>query len=778
MANLLYTWELGGELGHISQALPLALAAKARGHEITLALKDVSRAESVLQGYDISYLQAPVWLPQVEGIPHPPTNYTEILFQHGYLDTNGLLGIIMAWRALYAISKPALVIADHAPTALLAAHSMGIPRTMLGTGFYSPPRTSPLPSMRPWLNIPQQRLVDGEQAVLKAINQALTTLVAPPLQRIADLFPTPENEFMLSFAELDHYPNRQSTKYLGAALSLASGVKPVWPDGNGKKLFAYLKPQYTHIEKVLEQLAHSGARVLVYAGNLPETTLSRYASARLKFSSVPFDIVSASQQCDAAICHAGHGTVSAFLLAGKPLLLLPMQLEQFLLSRRVVDFGAGLLIDQYVFDKDSVGKLQQLLTNKTLKKHARTFAEKYQSINQKDLLSEIILRCESIISQQTSPMLSPKNLPGLQATVPAPNLQTETKLEITMENNSNELFQQVLRLSDEPFTYFDERTVHCLLTDHPDRYFKYVRKTLVEIADGVTLMELPPKQIFTDPETKADFRIMPCVVRNKEGARKTVKLVGTNTLQKVVPDQITVGKAFAIHPTENFVSHIFEACLLSSARTGICAALAVDLLSESRCKVTIIGAGRVGYYAGLYISTLDGVEKVIYSDTDMNRAKVAATVLSQNMPGVHCHALPMEKLDDTDVLVIATTSMKHLYSPENFSTQLVVSLGADTDTQHELDPRWAALADIFVDSKDSARYGDLLSWQELGTITVEDLTDLFSLIKKTSPLPRRFPRIFISTGTALFDNLTIGYLLERTADQSTQPAVAKKRAIS
>lgn len=404
MANLLYTWELGGELGHISQALSLALAARARGHELILALRDVSRAESVLEGHGVTYLQAPVWLPHVEGIPRPPVNYTEMLFQIGYLDTNGLLGIIKAWRALYTLTKPALVIADHAPTALLAALSMGIPRTMRSTGFFSPPRTSPFPSMRPWLNIPHQRLADGEHAVLQKINQALSKLGTAPLQRIADLFPAPEEEFMLSFAELDHYSSRENTEYLGTTLSIASGVTPVWPDGSGKKLFAYLKPHYAHIEKALEQLANSGARVLIYAGALPQATISRYESTRLKFSKAPFDIVTASKQCDAAVCHAGHGTVSAMLLAGKPVLLLPMQLEQFLLGRRVVDLGAGLLIDQNIFDKDSIGKLRQLLENERLYERARAFAEKYQTVSQQGILEKMLLRCESLIAQHNRPI--------------------------------------------------------------------------------------------------------------------------------------------------------------------------------------------------------------------------------------------------------------------------------------------------------------------------------------------------------------------------------------
>lgn len=397
MAVFLYAWELGGELGHISKALPLALAAKARGHDIILALKDVSQAESMLAGHGITYLQAPLWLPRVKGITHSPFNYTEMLFQHGYLDACGLLSILKAWRALYALVNPALVIADHAPTALLAALSMDMPRTMYNTGFYSPPRAAPLPSMRPWLTPSPQRLAEQEQRVLKIINWALNELKTPPLQRIADLFPQPEQEIMVSFAELDHYPDRKNTAYLGVPLSPFIGITPQWPEGRGKKLFAYLNPQYAHFDKVLKLLADSDERVLIYAGRLPKAALARYETPRLQVSDKPFNIGAVSKECDVAICHAGHGTVSAMLLAGKPLLLLPMHLEQFLLSQRVLDLRAGLLINQYNYDEDSTGKLQQLVENELFQRCARKFAEKYQGKNQQDILESIINRCESFI---------------------------------------------------------------------------------------------------------------------------------------------------------------------------------------------------------------------------------------------------------------------------------------------------------------------------------------------------------------------------------------------
>lgn len=321
--------------------------------------------------------------------------------------------------------------------------------------------------------------------------------------------------------------------------------------------------------------------------------------------------------------------------------------------------------------------------------------------------------------------------------------------------------ERVLRISPEPCAYLDERTVHGLLTDNPLEYYGFVRSELTDIAAGRALLELPPKQIFSDPDSAGDFRVMPCVVRSASGARKTVKLVGTNVLQNVVPGQITVGKVCVIHPLENFVSHIFEACLLSSARTGICAALAVDLLAGVRNRVMVIGAGRVGYYAALYTAALGGVSEILLADIDPGRAAQAADLLSLQFPGMRFKAAACDEVSETDVLILATTSEQPVCSPSLSGARLIISTGADTDFQSELDSSWAGMADLFVDTHDSARFGDLAAWKKAGLISGDELTDLFSVLNSGAPASSGRPRIFISTGSALFDNLTVGYLLHR-----------------
>ncbi len=331
-----------------------------------------------------------------------------------------------------------------------------------------------------------------------------------------------------------------------------------------------------------------------------------------------------------------------------------------------------------------------------------------------------------------------------------------------MLNVDDELQKKVLRVSQEPYIYLDELRVHRLLTDNPMEYYRFMQGELADIAAGRAELELPPKQVFSDPGCSSDFRVMPCIVRRPDSARKTVKLVGTNTLQQLVPDQITVGKAFVLHPEENFVSHILEACLLSSARTGLCAAIAIDLLSRGRNNIVIIGAGRVGYYAAFYAAQLGEVGSISIIDNDHDRAVNMAALLSQQIPAVRFTALgDYQQARDADVLVLATTSTEPICSPHDTNANLTISLGADTDYQRELDPAWATVADIFVDTLDCARFGDLNSWREAGLIDTSRLTDLFQLLRDGVADGSNRPRVFVSTGSALFDNLSIGYLLTK-----------------
>ncbi len=91
---------------------------------------------------------------------------------------------------------------------------------------------------------------------------------------------------------------------------------------------------------------------------------------------------------------------------------------------------------------------------------------------------------------------------------------------------------------------------------------------------------------------------------------------------------------------------------------------------------------------------------------------------------------------------------------------MVVSLGADATSQRELADAWAGRARLWVDSADAVNYGDLLAWRRRGLIDGAPPPDLLALLADPpAPAAPGQQRLFISTGCALYDNLTAAYLL-------------------
>jgi UDP:flavonoid glycosyltransferase YjiC (YdhE family) len=389
--KVFYAWEIGEDLGHITQFLPLALELRRRGHDVVTALRELPRAENIIGRHGITMLQAPMWQGDLLDPPQP-LSYAEILFFFGYIDASRLIAMIKAWIGLISLIEPDIIIADHAPTALVAARVLGMPRTTMGPGFFLPPATAPLPNMRPWLNVSPERLILSDQRVLSTINVVLDTLSAQPLERLSDIFDCSKH-FLTTFPELDPYRSRSPMQYYGPILGPAEGAVPEWPQGRGPKVFAYLKPHYQELEEVFDTLAAFECRSAAFIGGLP----TQIQNKTISISHRPYDIKRAALECNFGVCHGGHGTTCELLLKGKPLLLLPMQLEQYLTARRVSDAGAGVIVDRENPHRDFRAAVDQLINNPNLARRAREFAERYAGSTTLSTVTRIASECEMIV---------------------------------------------------------------------------------------------------------------------------------------------------------------------------------------------------------------------------------------------------------------------------------------------------------------------------------------------------------------------------------------------
>lgn len=400
MSRFLFGWELGGGLGHLGHVVAAARALNAAGHHSALALRDLRGLASVDPGPDISVFQAPVCIHRYDGLAEPPLNYAEVLMRFGYLDANMLSGLVRGWRELAAVSRADIVVADHAPTAILAAKTLGLRCAVIGNAFTVPPMVSPTPNMRPWLELPPGRLAGSDKSVLDTINQVLKGLGKPVLAHLYELFAV-DDIVITNFRELDHYATRRPAQdfdritFCGqVSASNTSAARPAWPTtkrGQGKKpIFAYLKPDYPHIGATLGALAASAQPCVIYGlGANPSAAPS--PAPNLVFSAQPIDVAVAGRECAVGICHAG-GICATLLQLGRPMLLLPTQLEQYLGGIRVAELGAGLVINPEEKQPDIAGALTRLLGEQQFTDRAAEFAERYREWSPDRILEAVVAR--------------------------------------------------------------------------------------------------------------------------------------------------------------------------------------------------------------------------------------------------------------------------------------------------------------------------------------------------------------------------------------------------
>ena len=397
MATIALIWELGSDYGHIGRFLPIALELKARGHRPVMILRDISRADEMLGRHGIEYLQAPLWLPPVQGLP-APINFTESLFLFGFLQPGGLLSVLRAWRAVLALLKPDLLIFDHAPTALLASRGLGLPRLVTGNSFAVPPRRTPLPLYEWWnpkAGVPQREL-DCEERLLRNANHALSALGAPPMTCVADLYDA-EVTHITGAPELDVYGPRDAACYVGAINALDQGVEPRWPAGPARRVFAYLKPRYMHFDAVVTALARLDASVLVFAPGLARQNMLRLQAANLAFSTEPLRMRSVREQVEMAVCHAG-GMVDVMLQAGRPVFLLPMQMEQTMTSRRVDELGCGLFHIAQQGPRELEKGLKRVFSTPAYAEHALAYQQRNANFTQAFAMERMIGGCEALLA--------------------------------------------------------------------------------------------------------------------------------------------------------------------------------------------------------------------------------------------------------------------------------------------------------------------------------------------------------------------------------------------
>lgn len=341
MAHYALCWELGSGLGHLAALSALGRQLRLRGHEVSCLLPPACAADVALA----AGLQVRHW--RAIAAPERPfslsLNYAGNLLRNGYWHTPTVAARVQHWRDLLLELRPDVVIADHAPAALLASRHMQLPRLALGHGFTLPPAASPMPSLQPWLPLDAARLQASEQSWLDAVNPALSASGGQPLQQVSDLF-AGATRWLCIEPELDHYAARSDDCYQG------SFADRVWQHGPAPDLpqqpfaFVYMSASNRFLPAVLQTLQARGHTVVAYmpgadklsgidkampAGTWPGMHVLRQ----------PIDLDALQPHCTLAISEGGTYTAASLLKRGIPLLICPRDLEKAVFAWRLQQRG-------------------------------------------------------------------------------------------------------------------------------------------------------------------------------------------------------------------------------------------------------------------------------------------------------------------------------------------------------------------------------------------------------------------------------------------------------
>jgi UDP:flavonoid glycosyltransferase YjiC (YdhE family) len=376
--NILITWELGGGIGHVSRLRPLVAELVARGHSVTVLSQNLPLARDVLGIAGVPLLQAPqLWPPEQE--VRIPCTFADVLYNCGFANCDGLSATVAQWRRVYAELQPNLVLCDHSPTALLAARGLPFLSAAIGTGFTIPPDLTPLPSLRSSVPEPSWA-AEVEQIVLNHMNHAIHESKAPPLSNVAHIY-TDVRKYLLTLRELDHYPQRPNAKYWRPLAASGSAAGP-WPAAQRARILVYLKYESNALP-LLQRLSDSPDSYLCYVPGISDVEVTLACRPNLTITRRPLDILQLCNEADAAVLNGGHGAVAQFLLAGKPVLVLPKSLEQQITGERIAQLGAGHVLPLNA-THDAAISLEALIEDSRFAEAAAALAAKYdrQSIQE------------------------------------------------------------------------------------------------------------------------------------------------------------------------------------------------------------------------------------------------------------------------------------------------------------------------------------------------------------------------------------------------------------
>lgn len=384
MRTILLAWEFGTGFGHVLTLRRIAARLMAQGFRCVAAVKDVGTAAALAEA-GVEVLQAPPWK-----IPRSSATLGDTLGDVGFEDAQELRPRLEAWCRIISRTAPALVIADYAPGACLAARGR-VPLALIGNGYTLPPggmQNFPLlhqisPPVRP------------EQRLLDVTNSVLHDLRLQPLQRFPQLF-SGDAYWVHTFPLLDPYARWRQRPAQGPAIDRLPEPRAA----DASEILVYLSSWRGLQRSFLHALRPVARQVRLFAAGFTPAETEPFAAMGMRLQAQPFDLAKDFAGARLVVHLGSEGTASGCVMAGVPQLACAVDVEKELIGKALAQAGIGKFILNYdpavTLTEDAV---QSLLADQAMAERARVIGEAHRAqYRNADPLSEFELACLKLAS--------------------------------------------------------------------------------------------------------------------------------------------------------------------------------------------------------------------------------------------------------------------------------------------------------------------------------------------------------------------------------------------
>ena len=346
--KLLLGTEANEGMGHIAPWTSFIVLAQQHGVDLHMAAPDLAKLHSFMgQHLNMNLWQAPCVQSARSDAGTPAKSWPEILVSLGYADVDGLTGAVKAWISILKSLEPDLLMADYAPTLIVAARVLSIPVIEVGSGFCVPPLLNgphALPGIR---NADQQAMSLASNQLTHSINAALHACAhLEVLSSFAEMALWPERRVVTSPPELDHYGERSDVLYAGfLGSSISSFTTPSQPGsaikatsnnecGSPPSIVGYLKAATPGLDTLIEQLRRAGVKAHLVVPDGSDALMT--SQDEVVVSRTLIDLSVELPRADVYLSNGGLHGVGQALKAGCWPVVVPMQAEQVAMARQLV----------------------------------------------------------------------------------------------------------------------------------------------------------------------------------------------------------------------------------------------------------------------------------------------------------------------------------------------------------------------------------------------------------------------------------------------------------